>query len=53
VGSRLDEVNEFFHSASNRNEYMKQKIMFLSSKARPVLRVDRFTTICEPIVLAM
>jgi hypothetical protein len=28
------------HSASNRNEYQKQKNMFLGSKVRPVRRAD-------------
>jgi hypothetical protein len=38
------------YSASNRNEYQKQKIMFLGSKARPVRRADNLTAICEAIV---
>jgi hypothetical protein len=38
------------HSASNRNEYQQQKIMFLESRARPVRKVDNLTGICEPIV---
>jgi hypothetical protein len=66
VGSRLDYVKDvFFFSIyknpsgrtrpwgsliSNRNEYQSRKIMFLGSRARPVLRVDNLTAICEPIV---
>jgi hypothetical protein len=38
------------HSAFNRNEYQKQKIMFLGNKKLPVRRVDNLTAICEPIV---
>jgi hypothetical protein len=38
------------HSASNRNEYQKQKIMFLGSKMWPVHRGDNVATICKPIV---
>jgi hypothetical protein len=38
------------HSASNRNEYQKQKKMFLGSKARPVRRADNLTTIYKPVV---
>jgi hypothetical protein len=51
-----DEVNEFFsiylillvmlgpgvYSAFNRNEYQKQKIMFLGSRVPPVHRDDNF-----------
>jgi hypothetical protein len=58
------EVNELFSSylilpvalgpgisaTSNKNEYQKQKIMFLGGIARPVLRADNLTTICEPTV---
>jgi hypothetical protein len=36
------------HSAFNRNEYQKQEIMFLGSRARSVRRVDKLTAICEP-----
>jgi hypothetical protein len=36
-------------SASNRNEYQKQKNMFLGSRARPAGRAENFTAICEPI----
>jgi hypothetical protein len=42
-----------FYSASNRNEYQKQKIMFLGSKARPVRKADNLTAICEPIFFTM
>jgi hypothetical protein len=38
------------YSASDRNEYQKQKIMFLGSRARPVHQADNLTTICEPTV---
>jgi hypothetical protein len=38
------------HSASNRNEYQKQKIMFLGNRVRPVRRADNLTAISEPIV---
>jgi hypothetical protein len=62
-GSRPDEGNQFFfhflilpvaighgvYSSSNRNEYHKQKIMFLRSKVRPVSRADNLNAICEPI----
>jgi hypothetical protein len=41
------------YSASNRNEYQKQKIMFLGSKARPVRRGDKFTATRKPIALTM
>jgi hypothetical protein len=37
------------YSASDRNEYQKQKL-FLESKARPVRRADNLTAICELIV---
>jgi hypothetical protein len=37
-------------SDSNRNEYQKQKNIFLRIKARPVSKVDKLTAICEPIV---
>jgi hypothetical protein len=63
AGPRPEEVNVFFsiylilpaalgpgvYSASNRNEYEKQK-MFLGSRARPVRKVDNLTAICESIV---
>jgi hypothetical protein len=64
-GSKTDEVNEFFSiclippaplnlgvdSASNRNEYQKQKNnIFMGSKARTVREADNLTAICEPIV---
>jgi hypothetical protein len=40
-------VDSGAHSASNRNEYQKQKrIMFLGSKVRPVSRNDNLSTIC-------
>jgi hypothetical protein len=38
------------YSSSNRNEYQKQKIIFLPSRARPVHKVDNITAICEPTV---
>jgi hypothetical protein len=38
------------HSASNRNEYHKQKKNVSGSKVRPVRRTDNLTTICEPTV---
>jgi hypothetical protein len=39
------------HSASDRNEYQKQKtIMFPGSKARPVRRADKLTIIWESTV---
>jgi hypothetical protein len=38
------------YSASNRNEYWKQKIMLLVSRARPVRSADNLTAICEPNV---
>jgi hypothetical protein len=38
------------YSASNRNEYQKQKIMFLASRARPVRKADKLAAIREPIV---
>jgi hypothetical protein len=41
------------YSASNRNEYNMQKIMFLGSRARPVRRTDNITAICEPIDYTM
>jgi hypothetical protein len=38
------------YSASNRNEYQKQKNNVSGSKVRPVRRADSLTAICEPIV---
>jgi hypothetical protein len=39
------------HSASNRNEYQKQKHqMFLGSRAQLIHKADNLTAICEPIV---
>jgi hypothetical protein len=39
------------YSASNRNEYQKQKnIIFLESKVRWVRKADNLTAIYEPIV---
>jgi hypothetical protein len=39
------------HSACNRNEYQKKKIMmFLGSKVRRVRGAENLTAICEPIV---
>jgi hypothetical protein len=37
-------------SASNRNEYQKQKIMFLGSRERPVSKADNLTAISETTV---
>jgi hypothetical protein len=37
-------------SASNKNEYRKQKNNVSGSKVRPVRRADNLTAICEPIV---
>jgi hypothetical protein len=34
-------------STSNRNEYQKQKITFLGSKARQVRKADNLAAICE------
>jgi hypothetical protein len=59
-----NEVNEFFkillilpvmlgpgvHSTYNRNEYQKQKIMFLENRVQPVHRADNLTAFCEPNV---
>jgi hypothetical protein len=36
------------YSAYNRNEYEKQKKMFLERKARPIREADNLTAICEP-----
>jgi hypothetical protein len=63
MGSIPDEMNELLsvylilpaalgpgvHSTSNRNEYPKQKIMFLGSRIWAVCRADNLTAICEPI----
>jgi hypothetical protein len=38
------------NSASNKNEYQKQKLMFLASSARPVCRADNLTALCETTV---
>jgi hypothetical protein len=38
------------YSASNRNEYQKNKIMFVGSKVRQVRRADKLTAISESIV---
>jgi hypothetical protein len=38
------------YSASNRNEYQKQKIMFLGSRALSVRKADNLTAVCEKIV---
>jgi hypothetical protein len=38
------------HSASMRNKYQKQKIMFLGSRSWPVRRADNLTAICQPTV---
>jgi hypothetical protein len=38
------------YSAYNRNEYRKQKKMFLESRALPVRRADSLTAFCEPTV---
>jgi hypothetical protein len=36
------------YSASNRNEYQKQKNYVSGSRARPVRRDDNLTAICVP-----
>jgi hypothetical protein len=41
------------HSASNRNEYQKQKIAFLGSRARPMRWADNITGNYEPTLLTM
>jgi hypothetical protein len=41
------------YSASNGNEYQKEKKRggeFPGSRARPMLKADNLTAICEPIV---
>jgi hypothetical protein len=65
AGSRPDEVNEFFfnlpnpsgsHLALGLAQHLTEmtnrsrKIMFLGSRVRPVVRADKLTAICEPIV---
>jgi hypothetical protein len=40
------------YSASNRNEYRKQK-KFLGSTAQPERKVDNITAVYEPIVLSL
>jgi hypothetical protein len=64
ASSSPDEVIEFFsiylilpaalgpwvYSAFNRNEYFKQRKMFLGSKARPARKADNLAAICESIV---
>jgi hypothetical protein len=43
-------LGSVIHTASNRNEYQKQKRMLRESKVRPVRRADNVAAICEPIV---
>jgi hypothetical protein len=43
-------VGSGVYSASNRNEYQKQKNNVSGSRKRPVPRADNLTAICEPIV---
>jgi hypothetical protein len=38
------------HSASNRNEYQKQKKLFLERRERPVRKADKVTALRDPIV---
>jgi hypothetical protein len=38
------------YSASNKNDYLKQKNNFLGNRARPVRKNDNFTAIFEPNV---
>jgi hypothetical protein len=38
------------YSAFNRNEYQKQRKMFLGSKARTARKADNLAAICESIV---
>jgi hypothetical protein len=38
------------YSASNRNEYQKQKNNISESRARPVRKTGNLISICEPIV---
>jgi hypothetical protein len=37
------------YSAYNRNEHQQQNEKFLGSRAQPVGKADKLTTICEPI----
>jgi hypothetical protein len=66
AGWRPDEVNEFFSIylilpaalgpgdlASDRNKFLKRKIVFLGSKVQPVRGADSLTAIFEPIVYTM
>jgi hypothetical protein len=41
------------YTASNRNEYQKQKNNVLENKERPVSRAESLSAICEPIVYIM
>jgi hypothetical protein len=41
------------YSASNKNEYQKQKKKFLGSRARPARKADNLIAICEPIIWKM
>jgi hypothetical protein len=43
-------VGPWVYSASNSNEYQKQRIMFLWSRAPLVREADNLTAIHEPIV---
>jgi hypothetical protein len=43
-------VGPLVYPIFNRNEYHKQKIMFLGSRVRPVQRSDNPAVICEPFV---
>jgi hypothetical protein len=38
------------YSASNRNEYRKQKSNVSGSRVRPMRRINNLTAICEPVV---
>jgi hypothetical protein len=38
------------YSASNRNVFQQQEIIFLGTRARSVRRADNLAVICEPIV---
>jgi hypothetical protein len=38
------------YSASNKNEYQKQKTMFMGSRTQPARKADNITAIYEPIV---
>jgi hypothetical protein len=46
----LAALNLGVHSASNRQEYQKQKNNVSGSKARPVHRADNLAAFCELIV---